>query len=635
MNEHSCFDLIEGMIKVNETQKKLPDQEVAYNYFKSEIKGNTDYTGMDEDQAFELFSARLVLKSFSPTYAEIENGLVGGSEDGGIDSLYAVINNQVLDQGDLGDIVPKVLHKKTPLDLYFIQSKNTLSWKADVWPKMHSSITLLLNSSLEKKDLQKLAESGLSEELQRFSINLRNTREQLSNIMPVIRLHCIYASFGLQKCLPKLIRSRGTQLESDLKGMLPTDSSVSVEYWDSLQIQKIGAQSTNYNATLKIFDQAIIENEYSENDDITGKGRIRAKNFVALVTLEEYLNFIRKPLDYSDESNSDSEVGKINTEMFESNVRDYAGNTDVNRAILNTLKNDSNTRFWWLNNGITILADETYDENKSEWVIENPLIVNGLQTSFALFNAFQKNAITQKRLKECLLVRVITSKDEVIRQDIITGTNKQNSIPKTQLHANDSLQIRIEQYLKGYKWYYERRKYQYRSSETPLSRIRTITELSQAVMAYKLLVPDQARARPTTFLNKDGGKGWELVFPTKDEDLTLYKKALEVQNKVDTFLKTPEAKKISSDSLNARYYLTSCYSLLSSDVNDKEQFKDIPVRDLKDDPSDELLEGVLQKFVEVSEEFDFAMQKNDQLYKSSDFRDRLFEEVLKDKQKLN
>ena len=86
--------------------------------------------------------------------------------------------------------------------------------------------------------------------------------------------------------------------------------------------------------------------------------------------------------------------------------------------------------------------------------------------------------------------------------------------------------------------------------------------------------------------------------------------------------------------MNARYYLTSCYSLLSSDVNDKEQFKDIPVRDLKDDPSDKLLEGVLQKFVEVSEDFDFAMQKNDQLYKSSDFRDRLFEEVLKDKKQF-
>ncbi|MCX8644505.1 AIPR family protein [Bifidobacterium sp. B4081] len=47
-------------------------------------------------------------------------------------------------------------------------------------------------------------------------------------------------------------------------------------------------------------------------------------------------------------------------------------------------------------------------------------------------------------------MRVITSKDEGIRQDIITGTNNQNSIRKLQLHANDELQIRIENYLSGY-----------------------------------------------------------------------------------------------------------------------------------------------------------------------------------------
>ncbi|WP_416378868.1 AIPR family protein [Bifidobacterium sp. B3998] len=58
--------------------------------------------------------------------------------------------------------------------------------------------------------------------------------------------------------------------------------------------------------------------------------------------------------------------------------------------------------------------------------------------------------MTAKRLQEYLLVRVITSKDEGIRQDIITGTNNQNSIRKLQLHANDELQIRIENYLSGY-----------------------------------------------------------------------------------------------------------------------------------------------------------------------------------------
>ncbi len=609
-------------------QKMLPDEEVAYKYFRSVMQNNTDYEGMDEDRAFELFSAGLVLKSFSPTYSEIENGLVGGSADGGIDSLYAVINNQVLIKGDLGDLTPELFGDNVHLDLYFIQSKNCFAWKANVWPKMGYTLKLLLNSSLEEEELQKLYRSGLSDDLQSFSINLRRTRDRLNNRMPLIRLHCIYVSFGVKRKITDLIRSHGEELEASLKKLVPSDSHVRVEYWDCMRIKQVGSQSTNYSKELKIVSQAIIENDYSYEDEAADKDGNKTKNFVALVTLENYLDFFREKTDDIDATGK--EIYTINEDMFGLNVRDYAGNTDVNRAILNTLNNDSDTHFWWLNNGITILADETYDKTQSSWVIENPLIVNGLQTSFALFSAFQKNSITERRLKECLLVRVITSKDEDIRQSIITGTNKQNPIPRTQLYANDSLQIRIEEYLKGHKWYYERRKYQYRNSGMPLSRIRTITELSQAVMAYRLLEPNEARARPATFLFKNNGEGWRSVFPTKDEDLTLYLKALEVQNKVDAFLKKPKTKKISSDSLNARYYLTSCYSLLSSGVKAKEDFKNVIDHDLKDNPSDKLLESILKKFVEVSERYGFSKLKNDQLYKGVDFRDSLFAEILKD-----
>lgn len=613
-------------------RRLLPDEEVAYQYFKSELEDNTDYEGMAEDRAFDSFSAHLVLKPYSPTYNEIEEGVVDGPKDGGIDSLYALINERVLPNGALGDINPKYLSKRTYLDLYFIQSKNCTSWNATVWLKMCATLKMLLNSSLAEDDLRELHDSGLSDELQRFSLNLRETREKLNKVMPVIRLHCIYVSFGVTTKIGKLVRSRGGVLENVLKAMLPTDSIVTVEYWDCLRIKQVGSQSMNYKKTLQLYDQAIVENENSRDEN---EERGKAKNLVALVTLKDYIEFIRKSTDKTDktdkteETEETEETDRINEDMFESNVRDYAGYSgDVNKAILSTLKNDSSTHFWWLNNGITILADEAYDVNRMKWSIENPLIVNGLQTSFTIFNAYQENEITDQRLQDCLLVRVITSKDENIRQDIITGTNKQNSIRKTQLHANDSLQIRIEGYLKEHNWYYERRRYQYRSSTVPLNRIRTVTELSQAVMAFRLLEPDQARARPATFLNKDKGKGWDLVFPTKDEDLTLYLKALEVQNKVDVFLKKPETKKISSDYMNARYYLTSCYSLLSSGVKNKEDFKKITVNKLKDDPSDDDLKRLLKAFVHVSKSFDSSMQKNDQLYKNTDFRDKLFAEIL-------
>ncbi|MEK0306939.1 AIPR family protein [Bifidobacterium favimelis] len=593
--------------------KRLPDEEVAYNYFKAVLKeDNQDCTGQEEDQAFESFSAHLVLKGFSLPYTAVEDGIVGGNEDGGIDSLFALLNGQLLPNGSLDEIDTHFLSKRTPLDLYFIQSKNSFSWRADVWPKMGSALKLLLSDLSQSPNLHKLEKSGLSDGIKRFAINLNETRHALDSVMPLMRVHCIYVSFGSRGKLSELALSRGDILKNAVKKLLPTDSVVEVDYWDCIQIVRAGSQSANHKVKLHIYDQAIIENDLKENEN--GKN---PKNFVALVTLENYLNFIQK-----------KGGNGIDDDMFEENVRGYAGHAvDVNKAIQKTLTRDSDTHFWWLNNGITILADETYDNTNTEWVIENPLIVNGLQTSYTLYDAFAEKTITAKRLQEYLLVRVITSKDEGIRQDIITGTNNQNSIKKLQLHANDELQIRIENYLAGYDWYYERRKYQYKNSHKPQRRIRNLTELSQAVMAYRLLEPDQARARPTTFLNKSGGKGWDLVFPA-NVDITLYLKALQVQDKVDTFLKTPEALNISSDSTNARFYLNSCYTLQSSNVKSIDGYKQLPVSALKDKPSDNVLKQLLMKFVKVSKNFDSSTMKNDQLYKSTEFRDKLFEEIL-------
>ena len=51
--------------------------------------------------------------------------------------------------------------------------------------------------------------------------------------------------------------------------------------------------------------------------------------------------------------------GELRRQIFEANVRDYQGAVEVNKAIMESLhENDSKDEFWWLNNGITIVATE-------------------------------------------------------------------------------------------------------------------------------------------------------------------------------------------------------------------------------------------------------------------------------------
>jgi hypothetical protein len=136
------------------------------------------------------------------------------------------------------------------------------------------------------------------------------------------------------------------------------------------------------------------------------------------------------------------------------------------------------------------------------WVLTNPRIVNGLQTSNVIHLNASADAITKKRLAQSLLVRVIKEPDPVVREAVIIGTNNQTTVSSLQLHANDPSQIRLERYLRSKGWYYERRRYQYRGTGLPASRIRSLTELAQAVIAVHLLAPDIARATDDPTVNR-------------------------------------------------------------------------------------------------------------------------------------
>ena len=69
--------------------------------------------------------------------------------------------------------------------------------------------------------------------------------------------------------------------------------------------------------------------------------------------------------------------------IFESNIRHYQGDVDVNNKIKDSLDSEFAIDFWWLNNGITIIAEDPSQISKT-LSLSNVQIVNGLQTTFTL-----------------------------------------------------------------------------------------------------------------------------------------------------------------------------------------------------------------------------------------------------------
>jgi hypothetical protein len=118
--------------------------------------------------------------------------------------------------------------------------------------------------------------------------------------------------------------------------------------------------------------------------------------------------------------------GHLQTRFLEPNVRDYQGKSNkINQGIRKSLENPLTTgEFWWFNNGITILSTRCGTSGEV-LTIENPEIVNGLQTSHESFNWYSGSTTQDDRN---ILLKVIVAADETIRANIIKATNSQTKV---------------------------------------------------------------------------------------------------------------------------------------------------------------------------------------------------------------
>lgn len=152
--------------------------------------------------------------------------------------------------------------------------------------------------------------------------------------------------------------------------------------------------------------------------------------------------------------------GKLMTNIFEDNVRDFQGYNSVNEEIRNTLKNRiDQERFSILNNGITIVANKV-KVTGDEIELYDYQIVNGCQSSYVLFD--NKNLLTDKSY---VVIKIIDVDNEEISDRVIFTTNRQTEVKPEAFIATSSFQKELQDtynaYPEKYRLYYERRSKQY------------------------------------------------------------------------------------------------------------------------------------------------------------------------------
>lgn len=423
---------------------------------------------MSDSDAFELFTLYLITKQMGISVESLSTSITDGSQDGGIDSIIVTVNDDSVDS--LEDLANFEFRETTVTRFIISQSKTEPTFKESVIDKFISSCNALFPLSNSLSNLDRRFNDLI---LERTEILREAWRQTLFN-RGKISVSVNYACLSEIVEVSNSFKSKVDQLSNDLQDIFSLDK-VNIELYSSEELLHIYQKRIDDTRRL-LFKEAPLSNVYGD----VGIG------YVGMVPINELKKFIT------------SDEHQIVEELFESNVRHYQGNVDVNNKIKETLQGKRDRDFWWLNNGITIIA-ESCNQMGPTLVLTNPQIVNGLQTSFSIFQNFYEDSTDARSV----LVKVIINTNKEIVDSIIASTNYQNMVAPGLLRATDDLQRAIEDYfyLKGY--YYDRRKNYYRNRGKQSNRIFGIQFTAQAIKAIIGGEPNVARSNPSGLLKSE------------------------------------------------------------------------------------------------------------------------------------
>jgi AIPR protein len=470
------------------------------------------------DDFFEFFCADQILKDYDLSPDEVEEGIVDGGGDGGIDSVYLFVNGRLLRE----DYDVDGIKKDVSIELIFVQSKNTDGFAESSLDKLRASAEILLDLSVSLDTVGTVYNEALLKVIRRF----REAYGKLASRLPKLSISYCYAAKGSEVHVN--VERKVKALETTLKGLF-SDLKFSFQFLKDADLVALARNKPRASRKL-------ITKQHPLQD---------AGAYVCLVQLSALFEFV-------------TDSSKLARHIFDSNVRDHQGKTEVNSEIQDTLQTGGAEDFWWLNNGITVLADAAQYDGTGV-TVQNPQIVNGVQTSTEVYNYFvgKNKAQVENR---AVLVRILVPQGEESQDRIIKATNSQNAIAVATLRSTEKIHRDIEQFFRSSGLFYDRRKNFYKNEGRPMAKIIGIPYLAQALMAIALRRPDNARARPSSLLKADDQ--YAKVFNQK-YPLELYLVCAALVRKVDEFLYTQTTLQ-RKDINNIRFYVAMLVSMIET-----------------------------------------------------------------------
>jgi hypothetical protein len=410
------------------------------------------------DEVLEYLVFEQLLKEFDLSADEIIFGAVDGRGDGGIDGFFVFVNGHLL-QDPESFVWPR---SNSELKLVIITCKHHDTFKQATLDALIATLTEILDLSIDDGGLR----GAYSEELLRMRGNLKYAYRKLSPRLTSFVIDVFYASRGDTSEIGKEVLARGDQISSLISenfGLI----EARFDFIGATELVALHRKTPNHTLELP-FVEALAKGE----------------RYVILVRLSDYYRFV-------------SDDGKLRRYLFESNVRDFMGLNRVNEDIKLTLEGGDSPDFWWLNNGVTILATAAAITGKSIQAADIQ-IVNGLQTTESIFRHFQDHPNLED--DRCVLVKVLVTSDLATRDSIIRATNNQTNVELASLHATDKIQRDIEDIFLRAGLFYERRKNFYANQGHPTKDLVTPLYAAAAYVAVVHKRPQVAASLRAKFM---------------------------------------------------------------------------------------------------------------------------------------
>lgn len=460
-------------------------EKIIEQYIEKFAKDNS----INNDEAYNMMilqSIDSIVDEYNYEYTEVD-----GAKDIGIDNIILKQDNALIEDLNNGIDFEK---KNSTFEFTFVQIKNSTKLKENDLNKFFDGIKYFIKNE----------ERVVNERILEYKEIWDDIFDRFTEISPKIKIRIIFAT-----------RANNKKFESEQIKIISRkfNSLINEDLFDNSSESIILAEDEIFNHFKRL-----VENN-SEKQGITYSSIIKSvgsldpekeefDSLIILATFEEIYNLIEGNINY----------------LYLENVRHFIGGSKVNVGIKERIENKSESMdFWIFNNGLTLLSDEMEIlEVKSQIVLTNPKIIDGLQTSYSIFQMLSNMSQDEFNLVKDrkVLIKVISTDDEDVKADVIKSNNDRNKVSAINFLSMDDEQKYIENELQKLGYFYDRIANLHKNNGIDTKKIIKPLDLAISYSILYLIWPSRARNSKTSLITNESNKN--SIFKNAENSIQAY-----------------------------------------------------------------------------------------------------------------